>query len=65
MRCWLILTTSLIVVRFYFSYLRWFLLLLFAGVIGAVYIWRDDLWGMIEALTVKTASSAYYLSSPL
>jgi hypothetical protein len=54
-------TTSLLVERGYFSRLRWLLVLLFAAVLVTVYICRDNLVGMIEALTGKNSYSGILL----
>ena len=54
-------TTSLLVERLYFSRLRWLLVLLFAAVLVTVYICRDNLVGMIEALTGKNSLSGILL----
>ncbi len=51
-------TASILVERLYFSRLRWLLVILVAAVFVTVYICRDDLVGMIEALTGKNSSSA-------
>jgi uncharacterized membrane protein len=49
-------TIALLIERFYFSRLRWTLVLLFAAVFVAVYICLDELVAMIEALTGKNSS---------
>jgi hypothetical protein len=54
-------TASILVERLYFSRLRRLLVFLFAAVFVTVYICRDDLVGMIEALTGKNSSSAILL----